>query len=177
MPALPPHLYIGRGAMSGPTAGPYVTFVHGPVTAPPGQSGVIGPAFQAPFDLRIERISFRYGLTGGADTGYGGIYTHPTALQVSGSEQLNCDITGFGTGGITTTGPFTQTFAPPSENQFGGGFATLYLPSRSRIAIRNVLKGGFVFMTMQTGANSLVDLVVNFFCCMAGPMNDAPTSD
>jgi hypothetical protein len=147
MPFLPGYMAIGRNALSGPTIGGQIIlpFTHALVAS---KTDFVIAAFQAPCDMRIERISWNVNTLGAAAANILKFVTHPTAAQLSGATTLLSNA-------VATSIDFDANpvdFVAPSGETAGASTLTL-----STVAgVRDIAKGAFVLCAYTTDATAVV---------------------
>lgn len=159
MPALPGHMVVGRGNVSGPVIGGYVPLCFGPRSLTAGGTGTdeIWFGFIAPCDMRLQQISWGTGAAVTANVSMQ-CYKHASAFQASGATAL------------LTAAIDLDASAGANKSGFArgesGGATTLVS------AARNISKGDFVmagFTYDATGA--LTNFHVEFIAQITGHIN------
>ena len=153
--------------VTGPQIGSQTLFSFGPVSPAAGSTDLVVVAFQAPCDMRLERLSWSCN----ASTGTGctiKFAKHATAPQLSGSTNL-----------LSATSADLDAnnsdFVAPSGETAGANTATL----NTTAGVRDIAKGVFVIATVTTDASTgavpnlcvLFAVVINGFSNVNGSSN------
>jgi hypothetical protein len=136
---------IGPGvAFTGPLVGAQVIlpFSHTPIAS---KTDFIVAAFQAPCDMRLERISWNVNTLGAASGDVLKFLTHPTAIQTSGATSLL-------SAASVDWDAQPIDFAAPSGETAGASAVTL----STTAGVRDIAKGAFVFCAYTTDATAVV---------------------
>jgi len=171
MPFLPAALALGRTALGAPVVGgiALVTFSHALVVS---KTNFVVAAFQAPCDMRLERISWNTDTLGAASGNILKFVTHPTAAQLAGATTLLSNA-------VATSIDFDANpndFVAPSGETAGASTVTL----STTAGVRDIAKGAFVLCAYTTDATAVVagtTLNVTYTVAIMGYTNVQIASD
>ena len=155
MPIGVPRSDPSRGGLTA-IASPMI-FTFGTFDVPASKTALLIAAFEAPCDLRIERISWNCTSVNGASANAISFYKHATAIQTSGATALtDTAVLDLDVNVKAFQGPATMT----------AGITAKFLDATA--GVRSVSQGQFVFAAITTDATEGGTTGVNvIYTCIA----------
>ena len=156
---LPDHMYIGRGTVSGPAIGPYVTFQGTQIDiAAADAANRIAWAVELPAEFRVERIDW-HSPNAASAAGVTLEFTKNTTLSVTGDVALVTAVIDLN----TASSGYAEIAA--------GGTTTLVKTAR------NIGKGEFLMAVTNDHGQTLLDLNVQVTGFFMGHFTALPEDD